>query len=192
MQMDVKINGLTIPMLADSLAQTRKARLEILEVIVKALPEARKELSPLAPLIMSLQIHPSQIGSVIGSGGKTINGIIERTGALSIDIDDDGLVFVAGKDKATTEAAYKEVLSIVKEYLVGEIVEGPIVKVLEFGAILQIDGGHDGMIHISELKDGFVKTVAEVLKVGDVVKAKIIKVEQGGRIGLSIKALGKA
>lgn len=191
-QLDVKIKGLTMTMIKDTLTAAKKARLHILSSMLSVLPKPRPELSPLAPLIMSLQIHPSQIGSVIGSGGKTINGIIEKTGAISIDIDDNGLVFIAGKDKATTEAAFKEVQAIVKEYQVGEVVEGPIVKILEFGAILQIDSGHDGMIHISELKDGFVKKVEDVIKLGDTVKAKIIKVEPNGKIGLSVKSLNKA
>ncbi len=191
-QLDVKIKGLTMDMIKTTLAQAKTARMQILGVLTSVLPAPRTEISPLAPLIMSIKIHPSQIGSVIGSGGKTINGIIEKTGCLSIDIDDDGQVFVSGKDKATTQAAYNEVMAIVKEYQVGEIIEGPIVKMLEFGAIVQIDSGHDGMIHISELKDGFVKKVDDVVKLGDVVKAKIIKVDQGGKIGLSLKAMGNA
>lgn len=188
-QMDVKIAGLTTEMLAQALKQAREARMKILDVMLATIPAARAELSPLAPLIMTIKIDPSQIGMVIGSGGKTINGIIEKTGCLSIDIDDDGLVFIAGKDRATTQAAYNEVFAIVKEYQVGEIIEGPIVKVLEFGAIVQIDSSHDGMIHISELKDGFVKKVEDVVKLGDVVKAKIVKVDPSGKIGLSLKSM---
>jgi polyribonucleotide nucleotidyltransferase len=188
-QMDVKIPGLTTEMLKQALKQAREARMKILDVMLATLPAPRPELSPLAPLIMTIKIDPSQIGMVIGSGGKTINGIIEKTGCLSIDIDDDGLVFIAGKDQATTKAAYNEVLSIVKEYQVGDVVEGPVVKMLEFGAIVQIDSGHDGMIHISELKDGFVKKVDEVVKMGDIVKAKVVKVDPSGKIGLSLKAM---
>jgi polyribonucleotide nucleotidyltransferase len=188
-QMDVKIEGLTGEMLKQALKQAKEARMKILDVMLATIPAYRPQLSPLAPLIMTIKIDPSQIGMVIGSGGKTINGIIETTGCLAIDIDDDGLVFVAGKDRATTQAAYNAVLSIVKEYKVGDIVEGPVVKMLEFGAIVQIDSGHDGMIHISELKDGFVKKVDEVVKMGDVVKAKVVKVDPSGKIGLSLKAM---
>jgi polyribonucleotide nucleotidyltransferase len=191
-QLDVKIKGLTQDMIKTTLQQARDARMKILDVITGALPEPRKEISPLAPLIMSLQIDPAKIGMVIGSGGKTINGIIEKTGALSIDIDDDGLVYVSGKDQKTTQAAYNEVLAIVKEYQVGEIVEGPIVKILEFGAIVELDANHDGMIHVSELKDGFVKKVEDVVKIGDHVRVKIMKVEPNGKIGLSLKAMSKA
>lgn len=188
-QMDVKIKGLTVEMLTTALKQAATARYKILDLITSVLPAPRTEISPLAPLIMTLRVDPSQIGSIIGPGGKTINGIIDKTGCMAIDIDDDGLVFVSGKDKATTLAAYSEVMSIVKEYKVGEIVEGPIVKILEFGAIVQIDSGHDGMIHVSELKQGFVKKVEDVVKVGDIVKVKIIKVEPNGKIGLSLKAM---
>ena len=187
-QMDVKIAGLTKEMLAQALKQAQVARMQILDVMLQTIPTPRPQLSPLAPLIMTIKIDPSQIGMVIGSGGKTINGIIEATGCLSIDIDDDGQVFVSGKDRATTQAAYDAVMSIVKEYKVGDMVEGPIVKILEFGAIVQIDSGHDGMIHVSELKEGFVKKVDDVVKLGDVVKAKVVKVDPGsGKIGLSLK-----
>ncbi len=182
-QLDVKITGLTMEMIATTLAQAKKARMEILKMMAGVLPAPRSELSPLAPLIMSLQIEPSQIGSVIGPGGKVINGIIERTGAISIDIDDNGMVYIAGDNKETAQAAFNEVRAIVKEYKIGEIIEGPIIKILEFGAIVQIDSGHDGMIHVSELKQGFVKKVEDVVKLGQVVKAKIVKLDNG-RIGL--------
>lgn len=187
-QMDVKIKGLTVEMLTVALKQALDARHKILDLITGVIPAPRPEISPLAPLIMTLRVDPSQIGSIIGPGGKTINGIIDATGCMAIDIDDDGLVFVSGKDKETTLAAYNAVSAIVKEYKVGEIVEGPIIKILEFGAIVDIGGGRDGMIHVSELKAGFVKKVEDVVKVGDIVKVKIIKAE-GGKIGLSLKAM---
>ncbi|MDP3901612.1 MAG: polyribonucleotide nucleotidyltransferase, partial [bacterium] len=188
-QMDVKIDGLTNKMLIDGLAQAKKARLEILKVMKDSISEPRKETSIYAPKVLSMQINPSKIGEIIGPGGKTINGIIEKTGALTIDVEQDGRVFVAGPDKSSAEAAYKEIESIVKEYQVGDIVEGKIVKVLEFGAILEFGPGRDGMIHISELKNGFVKKVEEVVNLGDSVKARVVKVEPGGRIGLSLKGL---
>lgn len=187
-QMDVKIDGLTNKMLEEALAQAKKARLEILKAMDKAIAEPRKELSPYAPLVLSLAIRPDQIGEVIGPGGKVINGIIERTGALSIDIEEDGKVFIAGDTREIAERALHEVEAIVKEYQVGDIVEGTVVKILEFGAIVEFGPGRDGMIHISELKEGYVKKVEDVLKVGDFVRAKIVKAE-GGKIGLSLKAL---
>lgn len=188
MQMDVKITGLTTDMLKDGITQAKKARLEILENITKTLPTPRTELSPLAPKILTIKINPEKIGAVIGPGGKVINGIIEKTGALSIDIEDDGMVFVSADNDAAAQAAMAEVKSITKEYEIGEIVEGEITHLLDFGAIVQIDSNHDGMIHVSELKDGFVKNVTDVVKVGDKVKAKIIKVDNG-KIGLSLKGV---
>jgi len=187
-QMDVKIDGLTNQMLVDALAQAKRARLEILKVMNKAIDKPRKELSPYAPVVMSMEIKPDQIGEVIGPGGKVINGIIEKTGALTIDIEQTGKVFIAGSNKEKAQAAYDMVASIVREYKVGDVVEGAVVKILEFGAIVEFGPGRDGMIHVSELKEGYVKKVGDVVKIGDFVRAKIIKAE-AGKIGLSLKAL---
>ncbi|MBI4992437.1 MAG: polyribonucleotide nucleotidyltransferase [Candidatus Harrisonbacteria bacterium] len=189
-QMDVKILGVTPEMLSKTLAQAKEARLHILETIVKALPEPRAELSAFAPRILSLQINPELIGEVIGPGGKVINAIIEATGVTSIDIEDDGRVFITATDKDTAQKAYDQVLGIAKEYKVGDIVEGTVIKILEFGAIVEFSPGKDGMIHVSELKDGYVKKVEDVLKLGDFVRAKIVKMENG-KVGLSIKQLSK-
>ncbi|MEK7192464.1 MAG: polyribonucleotide nucleotidyltransferase [Patescibacteria group bacterium] len=187
-QMDVKIDGLTNQMLVDGLAQAKKARLEILKEMNKAISQPRKELSPYAPLVLTIDINPEKIGEVIGPGGKVINGIIAKTGALTIDIEQTGKVYIAGATKEKAQAAYQMVADIIREYKVGEIVEGQVVKILDFGAIVEFAPGRDGMIHVSELKQGFVKKVEDVVKLGDFVRAKIIKVEEG-RIGLSIKAL---
>lgn len=189
-QMDVKIQGITIEMLAATLEQAKEARLQILKTIVAALPAPRKELSPFAPSIISLTINPERIGELIGPGGKVINGIIEATGATSIDIEDDGRVFITATNQEIGKLALDRVNSIMKEYHIGDLVEGTVVKVLEFGAIVEFAPGHDGMIHVSELKDGFVKKVEDVVKLGDFVKAKIVKMDNG-KVGLSIKQLNK-
>lgn len=189
-QMDVKINGITIEMLEKTLLQAKEARLQILEVITKALPAPRQELSPFAPSIISLKINPELIGELIGPGGKTINGIIEKTGVTAIDIEDDGSVFITASNQEIGQKALAEVQAIVKEYKIGDIVEGTVVKILEFGAIVEFGGGKDGMIHVSELKDGYVKKVEDVVKIGDLVRAKIVKMENG-KIGLSIKQLNR-
>lgn len=186
-QLDVKIKGITLEMIEKTLSQAKEARLHILKTMTKALPEPRKELSPFAPRIISLQINPEQIGEVIGPGGKVINGIIEATGVTSIDIEEDGRVFITATNKDAAQKALDRVTEITKEYKVGDVVEGTVVKVLEFGAIVEF-GGRDGMIHVSELKEGFVKKVEDVVKVGDFVRAKIVRME-GGKIGLSIKQL---
>ena len=188
-QMDVKINGLTNKMLLDVLSQAKKARLEILRFMKKVIAEPKKEISPYAPTVLVLDIHPSKIGEVIGPGGKVINGIIERTGILTMDIEQTGKVFIAGPDRLSAEAAYKEVEAITKEYQVGDIVEGVVSRILEFGAIVEFAPARDGMIHISELKEGFVKKVEDVVKIGDKVRAKIIKAEPGGKIGLSLRGI---
>ena len=190
MQMDVKIDGVTEEMLRATLEQAKAARLHILESMATALHEPRKELSPYAPIIITLKIDPEQIGSVIGPGGKVINGIIEKTGVLSIDIEENGMVFITGPNQESGKLALEAVKLIVREFRVGDIVEGPIIKVLDFGAIVDLGGGRDGMIHVSELKDGFVKKVTDVVQLGDVVRAKVVRVEDG-KIGLSIKQLGK-
>ena len=188
-QMDVKIDGLTNQILIDALKQTKKARLEILDVMNKTIASARKEISPYAPKILTITIPPSKIGELIGPGGKVINGIIERTGALTIDIEETGQVFIAGANKEIAEAAYREVEALMKDYLVGDIVEGKIVKILDFGAIVEFGGGRDGMIHVSELKEGYVKKVEDVVKLGDKVRAKIIKVDPSGKIGLTLRGI---
>ena len=187
-QLDVKIGGLTNKMIAETLDHARKARLEILKVMAHALPAPRPELSPYAPVVLVIMIDPTKIGYVIGPDGKVINGIIERTKALSIDIEQTGKVCIAGKSKEEALAAYKEVEGIVKEYAIGEMVSGKVVRILEFGAIVEFGPGRDGMIHVSELRAGFVKKVEDVVKLGDTVRAKIIKMENG-KIGLSLKGV---
>ncbi len=188
-QMDVKIDGVSFEILEKSLQQAKQARLHILDFIDGVIKTPKSELSEYAPRVLTITIDPEKIGEVIGPGGKMINGIIARTGAISIDIEQAGLVYVAGS-KESAEAAMAEVKNIVKEFEIGEIVEGAIIKMLDFGAIVDLGGGRDGMIHVSELKDGFVEKVSDVVKLGEIVRAKVIKTEKG-KIGLSLKQLNK-
>jgi polyribonucleotide nucleotidyltransferase len=188
MQMDVKVDGLTIELLEKAFAQARDARIHILKTIKATLPAARTTISPFVPKIRQFKIDPAKIGTVIGPGGKMINGLIAKYELAGIDIEEDGGVYVSGVDLAKVEAAVAEILGMTKEWKVGEIVEGPIVKILEFGAIVDLGGGADGMIHVSELKQGFVKQVEDVVHLGDHVRAKIIKAENG-KIGLSLKQM---
>jgi len=187
-QLDVKMEGLTAEMIRDTLAQAKDARLEILKVIEKVMPQPRKELSRFAPIVLQLSINPEKIGMVIGPGGKVINGLIRKYGLTGIDIEETGRVSISATDVAKARDAFDEVKSMVREFKVGDIVEGTVVKLLEFGAIVDLGGGMDGMIHVSELKNGFTKDVKEVLKMGDFVRVKVVRVEDG-RIGLSLKAL---
>jgi polyribonucleotide nucleotidyltransferase len=188
MQMDVKVDGLTIEILEKAFEQAKAARIHILKAMKAVLPTHREKLSPFVPAIRQFKIDPTKIGLVIGPGGKTINGLIAKYALAGIDIEEDGGVFVSGVDLANVEAAVAEIMGLTKEFRVGEIVEGNIVKIMEFGAIVDLGGGKDGMIHVSELKQGFVKKVEDVVKLGDFVRAKVIRVEDG-KIGLSLKQM---
>ncbi|MGC9598836.1 MAG: polyribonucleotide nucleotidyltransferase [Minisyncoccia bacterium] len=188
-QMDIKVDGLTSEIVLKTLLQAKKARLQILDFMKGVIAAPREKLSPFVPTIRQLKIATDKIGAVIGPGGKVINGLIEKYGLAGIDIDDDGGVFVSGTDLLKVEAAVAEIKGIAREFKVGEIVEGTVVKTLEFGAIVDLGGGKDGMIHVSELKSGFVKKVEDVVKVGDFVRAKIISTDESGHVRLSIKQL---
>ncbi|MDO8443586.1 MAG: polyribonucleotide nucleotidyltransferase [Candidatus Azambacteria bacterium] len=185
MQMDVKINGIDIKILKETLEQTKKARLEILDNISKTIAEPRPELSPLAPRIITIQIPVDKIREVIGPGGKVINEIIATTGA-AIDIEESGLVFVTAENEESGLKAQEIIMGIIKEYKVGEIVTGKVVNILDFGAIVEFGKGRDGMIHISELANRRVEKVTDVVAIGDEVKVKIKRIE-GGKISLSLK-----
>ncbi len=190
MQMDVKVDGLTLEIVEKTLAQARAARLEILDAMHKVIEGPRARLSPFVPTIRQLRIPVDRIGLVIGPGGKTINGMIEKYGLAGIDIEEDGGVFISGTDLEKVEAAVAVIQAMTREFKIGEIVEGNVVKILEFGAIVDLGGGKDGMIHVSELRDGFVKRVEDAVKLGDFVRAKIISAdEDGGKIRLSLKQM---
>jgi polyribonucleotide nucleotidyltransferase len=190
MQMDVKVDGITLEIVAATLAQAKKARLEILTAMRNVISAPRATLSPFVPTIRQFKISPSKIGAVIGPGGKVINGLIEKYGLAGIDIDEDGSIFISGQDLAKVEAAVAEIQGFTHEFKIGDVIEGKIVRMLEFGAIVDLGGGKDGMIHVSELANGFVKNVTDVVKLGDVVRAKIISTdEDGGKLRLSLKQM---
>ena len=149
------------------------------------LPEPRKELSKYAPKIISFDINPEKIKEVIGSGGKVINKIIEQTG-VKIDITDEGRVFIATPDAEMSEKAKAMVLSIAKDPEVGDEYTGKVVRILDFGAFVELAPGRDGMIHISKLAKERVEKVTDVVNIGDTVKAKVIKVDDKGRIDLKL------
>lgn len=188
-QMDVKVNGITELMFKETMEAAKKARTEILTAITDTMPTPRAKVSDFAPIIITIPINPNKIGEVIGPGGKVINGMIAAAdNKVTIDIEQEGKVFIAGTDRAMVEQTRRAVEAIVKEYAIGDIVEGPIVRMLEFGAIVDLGGGRDGMIHVSELQEGFVKKAEDVVKLGQHVWAKVIRVEDG-RIGLSLKSM---
>jgi len=188
-QMDIKIDGVSLDILRDSFTQAKKARLEILEVLESAIGEPRETLSPYAPLIQVLQISPSRIGDVIGPGGKMIRGIIEETGIENIDIEEDGKVFVSGLDQEAVKRAVKWIEDLTHEVVVGEKFNATVVKIADFGAFVELLPGQDALVHVSELNDDYVKNVSDVVSVGDKIQVKIIKIDQG-KISASAKNLG--
>jgi polyribonucleotide nucleotidyltransferase len=186
-QMDVKVEGVPLDVLAKAFEQAKKARLQILDVITKAIPEPRADISERAPKILTLNVKVDQIGLVIGPGGKTINGIRERTKADDITIEEDGTVFITGKNGAA-EAAYKEIHDLTREYEVGERFEGPVVRLMDFGAFVQIGPNKDGLVHVSEMAPFRVDKVTDVVQIGDVVPVVLKEIDEKGRYNLSIKA----
>jgi len=187
MQMDVKIDGITLQMFTETMEKAQKARLTILETTNKAIPKGRDDLSVYAPRVYTLHINPEKIGDVIGPGGKMINSIIEKTGTL-IDIEQDGSVFVTGENSEKVDMAVEIIKNLTRDYEVGEVVEGKVVRIMEFGAIIEFAPKRDGMVHISEIAPKRIDRVEDYLKVGDQVKARIVKVDKAaGRIGLSTK-----
>ncbi len=186
-QMDIKIKGIDEQILRSALAQAREGRLYILGKMLAVLPETRKNLSKFAPKIISFNIDPDKIREVIGSGGKVINKIIEDTG-VKIDIDDDGKVFIASIDDEMAAKAKKTILAIAKDPEVGDEFVGPIVRIMSFGAWVELAPGKNGMIHISKLAKERVEKVEDVVNIGDTVKAKVIKI---GDKGIDLKLIEK-
>ncbi len=185
-QMDIKIKGIDENILKTALEQARVGRLYILGKMLEVLPAPRAELSKFAPKIISFTIDPEKIGDVIGKSGKVINKIIEDTG-VKMDIEDDGRVFIATTDSAMAEKAKKIVLSIVEDPVPGAIYEGKVVRILDFGAFVNIAPGKDGMIHISKLSKKRVEKVTDVVNLDDEVVVEVIKVDDKGRIDLRLK-----
>lgn len=187
-QMDIKIKGIDKAILTTALEQARQGRLYILDKMLAVLPEPRKELSKYAPKIISFSINPDSIKDVIGSGGKTINKIIEETG-VKIDITDEGKVFIATPDSEMAEKAKRIILNIAEDLEVGKIYSGKVVRILQFGAFVEIAPGKDGMIHISKLSSKRVEKVEDVVNIGDEVEVEVIKIDNKGRVDL--KLVGK-
>ncbi len=186
-QMDVKVDGIPIPILAEALEKAKQARYKILDVIAQEIAAPRSDISPLAPKIITIRVKKDQIGLVIGGGGKTINGIKEKTGVDAIDIEEDGTIFISGKEgSADKAAALIEMLT--HEYKRGERTEGEVVKIAEFGAFVAIGGGSaEGLVHVSEIASFRIEHVESVLHVGDKVPVIVKDIDERGRIKLSIK-----
>ncbi len=188
LQMDIKIQGITEQILREALTQAKKARFEILEELTSTISEPRKELSPYAPKIEMISIHPDKIKVVIGRGGETINAIIDETG-VKIDIDQEGHVSIASTDAAMIQRTKEIIEDLTREIEVGQVYEGTVRRIEKFGAFVEIAKGKDGLVHISELAHERVGKVEDVLSLGDKVTVKVIEIDGQGRINLSRKAL---
>ena len=188
LQMDIKIQGITEQILREALTQAKKARFEILEELTSTIAEPRKELSPYAPKIEMISIHPDKIKVVIGRGGETINSIIDETG-VKIDIDQEGHVSIASTDAAMIQRTKEIIEDLTREIEVGQVYEGTVRRIEKFGAFVEIAKGKDGLVHISELAHERVGKVEDVLALGDKVTVKVIEIDGQGRINLSRKAL---
>lgn len=188
LQMDIKISGINRAILKQALAQAYDGRMFIMDAMLAAIPAPRTELSPYAPRVLQMKIDVDKIKDVIGSGGKTIKKIIELTG-VEIDVEETGVVHILSVDADAAARAQKMIEDIVREPEVGEIYEGPVVKIMDFGAFVNILPGKDGLVHISQLAKKRVNKVEDVVKVGDIVRVKLVEIDKQGRLNLSMKAL---
>jgi polyribonucleotide nucleotidyltransferase len=188
-QMDIKVQGITIDIMREAMAEAKKSRFFIIDKLAETIAEPRKELSPFAPRMIVVKINPDKIKDVIGPGGKVINKIIADTGVLKIDIEDDGTVFITSADGESGDKARYIVESITKDIIVGETYDGVVTRIIPIGAFVQILPGKEGLVHISQIDTKRVEKVEDVLKVGDDVKVKVMEVDGQGRVNLSRKAL---
>ena len=187
-QLDLKIDGISEKIIRETLVQAREARIELLRTMLKQLPRPRRDISESAPRLKQMTIDPEKIGLLIGPGGKTIRAIQDETGA-SIDIQDDGRVTVSAASGPEADAAIARIEALTEEIRVGRIYSGKVSSVKDFGAFIEIAPGKDGLCHISELSDGFVKNVADVCSVGDELTVKVIAVDEQNRVKLSRRAV---
>jgi len=188
LQMDIKINGITKEIMHAALVQAREGRMHILGIMKQSMPMVRPDVSTHAPRMIKMKINPDKIRDVIGKGGAVIRALTEETGT-TIDIDDDGNVTIASVSGEMGLQAKKRIEDIVAEVEVGKIYEGPVVKLLDFGAIVNILPGKDGLLHISQISNERINTVAEHLKEGQVVRVKVLEADEKGRLRLSMKAI---
>jgi polyribonucleotide nucleotidyltransferase len=188
-QLDVKVDGVSVNILKEALSRAHTARLKIIEIILTEIPKPRESISPNAPKILTIKIKKDQIGLIIGPGGKNVNAIREKTGT-EITIEEDGTIFVTGKGDGA-DRAIAIIESMTHEYKIGDKAEGEVVKIMDFGAFVSIGYDTEGLVHISEIAPFRVEKVSDILKEGDKVPVKVIKVDERGRLNLSIKDADK-
>jgi polyribonucleotide nucleotidyltransferase len=187
LQMDIKVKGITPAIMKQALAQAKEGRDLIMQKMLAVLDKPREELSPHAPRIYKLMINPEKIKDVIGKGGETINKIIAETG-VEIDIEDSGLVMIAATSGESADLAIDWIKKLTAEPEIGLIYTGKVVRIMDFGAFVEILPGRDGLVHISQLADGRVEKVTDVVQLGDIIKVKLVEVDAQGRLNLSLKA----
>jgi polyribonucleotide nucleotidyltransferase len=188
LQMDIKIQGITKEIMQVALAQAKEGRLHILGVMQGSVTGHRQEVSTFAPRMITIKINPEKIRDVIGKGGAVIRGLTEETGCV-IDISEDGTVTISSVNADMAQVAKKRIEDITAEVEVGKVYEGTVLRLLDFGAIVQVLPGKDGLLHISQIANERVNAVADYLKEGQVVKVKVIETDDKGRVRLSMKAL---
>jgi polyribonucleotide nucleotidyltransferase len=188
LQMDIKIQGITKEIMQVALAQAKEARLHILGKMTEALGGAKTEVSQFAPRLYTMKINPEKIRDIIGKGGSTIRALTEETGC-TIDIGEDGTITIASTDADKAEFAKKRIAEITAEVEVGKVYEGPITKILDFGALVNLMPGKDGLLHISQIAHQRVEKVTDFLKEGQIVRVKVLETDEKGRVKLSMKAL---
>ncbi|MDX1824141.1 MAG: polyribonucleotide nucleotidyltransferase, partial [Thiohalomonadales bacterium] len=189
LQMDIKIDGITKEIMEIALGQAREGRLHILEKMNAVIDKPREEMSIHAPRYITFKINPDKIRDVIGKGGATIRAITEETGT-TIDISDDGVVKIASSDSAAANEARRQVEQLTAEVEVGQIYEGKVAKLMDFGAFVTILPGKDGLVHVSQICEERVENVSDKLSEGEIVKVKVLEIDKQGRIRLSMKAVG--
>jgi polyribonucleotide nucleotidyltransferase len=187
LQMDIKIDGITEEIMRVALNQAEEGRLHILNLMNEKISQPREHMSDYAPRIITIKINPEKIGDVIGKGGVTIRGIIEETGVTDINIGDGGVITIAAIDKSAADAALKRIEALTAEPEVGKIYEGKVVKIMDFGAFVNIIPGRDGLVHISQIANERVAKVTDYLKEGQMVRVKLLEVDRDGKMRLSIK-----
>jgi len=188
LQMDIKIQGITKEIMQVALAQAKEARMHILGKMTEAMAEAKTEVSNFAPRLFTMKINPDKIRDVIGKGGSVIRALTEETGT-QINIDEDGTITIASSDPAKAEEAKRRIQQITAEVEIGKIYEGPITKILDFGALINLLPGKDGLLHISQIAHERVEKVSDYLTEGQIVRVKVMETDEKGRIKLSMKAL---
>jgi polyribonucleotide nucleotidyltransferase len=188
LQMDIKIQGITKEIMQVALAQAKEARMHILGKMVEAMSTAKTEVSNFAPRLFTMKINPEKIRDVIGKGGSVIRALTEETGT-QINIDEDGTITIASADPAKAEEAKRRIEQITAEVEIGKVYEGPVVKILDFGALINLLPGKDGLLHISQIAHERVEKVTDYLSEGQIVKVKVMETDEKGRIKLSMKAL---